>query len=473
MKKKIKLMNTRHILFSRLIIIFILMTWFSYWAFKIKFNQAPDEYMRYLIPTYIFNYGKLPTGYSKEAMYVLGNWSYAFYPQFLGAIVSSIFMKIFAIFTHSYQLILFAARLTSVFFSGIALYFTGKSVSVITKNNISGLFAMILMGLIPQYTYLSSYVNNDIIAISGVAIISYCMLDSAFNSWEFKHSVLLSFGFMICALGYLNSYGFILMGGIYFLFIQLYQIKTGATDWKFFTKQTVFIFLFELILVIPFFARNYYLYKDFFGTKIFNQSFNNWKLRNPNWRITHPSLAMRKPFNGTLIELFKNKEFLTYTNQSFIGVFSYMNIFMSEKYYYIYNSILGFGSLLGSIRVLDSLRVKVKNRLTKTVAFISLLAASIITISLFIVYVMKTDYQPQGRYIYSLIPILILLVVCGIDFVLNILKAKFSFFSKATYTFLTIFLIYMNLIVFMNYITQTFVPSNVTENEIELYFDNK
>lgn len=79
MKKKISLHKLIFIATLGVIAVYYLI-----WAAGLKFNGNPDELMRYLVPKYIYNHGNLPTGYDKEAVYQLGNWSYAFYPQMLG-----------------------------------------------------------------------------------------------------------------------------------------------------------------------------------------------------------------------------------------------------------------------------------------------------------------------------------------------------------------------------------------------------
>ncbi len=72
------------------------------WAKTIPFDGAPDEYLRYKIPMFIYKHGHLPTGYDTETLFDRGgNWSYGFYSQFLAPLFSALFMKVTSLFSQS------------------------------------------------------------------------------------------------------------------------------------------------------------------------------------------------------------------------------------------------------------------------------------------------------------------------------------------------------------------------------------
>lgn len=137
----------QHILQWIVLVSFIILT--LIWAAKIKFNNAPDELMRYMLPKFIYANGSLPLGTNKQVIYSLGNWSYAYYPQWLGPIISALFMKIMSLFNSSSTALLFSARLTSVFSGAVSLFILGKIIERITSSKLIAAFGMALLGFLP------------------------------------------------------------------------------------------------------------------------------------------------------------------------------------------------------------------------------------------------------------------------------------------------------------------------------------
>ena len=82
---------------------------------------APDESMRSLVPRAIAAGNLFPSGYDPEVIYFLGNWSYAFYPQALGAYLSAFFMKVTELLGFSENACFEAGRMASVCLSVVAL----------------------------------------------------------------------------------------------------------------------------------------------------------------------------------------------------------------------------------------------------------------------------------------------------------------------------------------------------------------
>ncbi|WP_411348088.1 phospholipid carrier-dependent glycosyltransferase [Paenibacillus sp. WLX2291] len=313
---------------------------FSVWAYHIPFNNAPDELMRYQIPQFIFNHGKLPTGYDPEVIYWLGNWSYAFYPQFLGSIFSALFMGIMSIIKNSDHALLFAARLTSVLFGMIAILFTGKSIELITKSKKFSILGMVFMAFLPQFTFLSSYVNNDIIAVSGASIVVFSMIKAYQNQWNIKNSICLALGFIICGLGYSNSYGFILMGGLFFIISNILNFKMNRTTLKQIITNFSVVFILTAVVTFPFFIRNYMLYSDFLGMNTFRKEYLRW--------LAEGGQVLQQPYKGDLFKLLFDNQARETVIHSFIGQFGYMNVIMSESYYdfYLYLGIVGVISVI-------------------------------------------------------------------------------------------------------------------------------
>lgn len=388
------------------------------WAYFIDMGNAPDEMMRYQIPQFIFKHDKLPTGYDEEVVYSMGNWSYAFYPQFLGAILSTLFMKIVSIFNSSEQALLFGARLTSVCFGLFTVYFTGKTVYLLTKRSkVAMLLSMVLIAFYPQFIFLSAYVNNDIIAVCGSSIIIYAMVLGMQQLWNRRSILFLSFGMIICALGYLNSYGFILIGGLYFILSSYFAIKSGKSTISKFFYNSIVIFLLVGICVFPFFIRNYLLYDDFLGMRTFHNEYLRW-LNNGGAILQHPYRD-----HGTLLHLLtKDNVTLLY---SFIGLFGHMTVLM-RPFEYLYYIVIFMSGLFGAIIVFISKRRKKADlNIKKENLFIIMIVLGIfITLSLQVYYSYTIDYQPQGRYIMSVLPPLVIGTSLGLTYWLRLLEKR-------------------------------------------------
>ena len=91
-----------------------------YLAWILPFNEAPDEKMRYLVPTYIYRHGTLPAGWDEEVLNKMWGISYAFHP-ILPYILGGYLMRIVGIFNSSEHALLMAARCINVFF-GMGFY---------------------------------------------------------------------------------------------------------------------------------------------------------------------------------------------------------------------------------------------------------------------------------------------------------------------------------------------------------------
>lgn len=397
--------------------------YYTYWAVKLQFNVNPDELMRYLLPKYIYKHNSLPSGYTKEVIYHLGNWSYAFYPQWLGSILSAVFMKLVAIFSTSSQALLVGARLTSVLFGVIASIFVGLSLKILTNDKLVVAAGMSLIGLLPQFTYLSSYVNNDIIAVAGVAIIFYASLLASKTSWNIKNSILLAIGMIICLLGYMNSYGFVLVGGCYFLFSMVGQVRQETLSNRKASLLFAIIACLVIVCVLPFLIRNYLLYNgDFLGMATFKKEYQSW-LANGGQMLQHPYAS----FSNLLFD----SAFWEKTWHSFVGLFGYFTVEL-KPIYYTYYLLIFFGSGIGLL-----INKKTNTKFLEPILKWSMIIGSVITFLLFLYYTLMIDSQPQGRYIMSIVPLLMIGVTLGLfELVKGISKHYRLCFALLTLTYI-------------------------------------
>ena len=371
------------------------------WAFLLKYNNNPDEQMRYLIPQYIYRYRALPSGYAKEAMLSYGNWSYAFYPQLLGGIVSAICMKIMSFFSSNFISLVFAARWTSVICGVTAVAFVGKSTTAITKSQNLGIVAMMFIGFLPQFTYLSSYVNNDVIAVTGISMILYSLINASQTKFNYKNSLILVSGIIVCLLGYMNSFPFVLIGVIYAVALLSHQIKKQIISLRNGLRILFCSVILTIIFVAPFYIRNWILYKDILGTHIFHERYVKW--------LQAGGKALQHPYTLGCKNLLLASSWIVETFDSFVGVFGYLSIFL-KRGWYIFYLLLMYSGLLGYLMYCKRKKDKLLN-----IFSLMVLIASLMVCTISIYYSLNIDYQPQGRYVMGILPFLAICFAIGFN----------------------------------------------------------
>jgi len=376
---------------------------------------GPDEIMRYAIPNFIFTHGYLPTGYETA---IQGNWSYAFYPQLLGAIISAGFMHVAAIFTHDPEWLVRAARLTSVLFGVIAALFIRRSARLLFEGHkhkaTIGNLAMVLFALLPQITFLSSYVNNDIIALAGISIILYVCLLVYKKGFSTAAAVWFAVGATASVLGYLNSYGFVLAGFIY-LFIKLIQQYKISKNKRNFVKYLLIMAGVPLLLCVPFLIRNTVLYDgDIFGLRTFRAEYMSW--------VEETGIVLQRPYHDGLAALIFGSRWVVETIRTFVmGYFGGFSGGLSNAYYRAYY-LIAFVGVIGLVARLKAFKFDKEKALFTGF----MLLGSSITVALALYYTLEIDYQPQGRYIiYLAIPIVLGLTIGVVQLVQKFIKSAY------------------------------------------------
>ncbi|MFM0774498.1 hypothetical protein P7J64_03130 [Streptococcus suis] len=417
------------------------------WAKTIPFDGAPDEYLRYKIPMFIYKHGHLPTGYDTETLFDRGgNWSYGFYSQFLAPLFSALFMKVTSLFSQSDQALLLAARFTSVISGVLTANVIALSVWRITKSKMICLFTILFVGLWPQIIFLSSYVNNDIIGLLGVALVTDVVVKTSIaRTWTYFDTIYLALGFIVCLLGYINTYGFVLFAGIYFLFAINYSNKLKHNSFVMKINHCVLLSIILIVVVAPFFVRNYLLYGDFFGSSAFEAAHQKW-IEQGGESMLNGAVSYGRNF----IEFFtwRNYDFIVWTWQSFIGRFSYMSLVLSNFLYnvYWYSLIIG---------VCFSLFYKFKTKLSiwEKIAYLSIAGSMLITIFLHVYRSYFTDYQPQGRYIIGLFVPLCLMMMFGYWKLLKM----YPKIQRLVFLISALLLIFSSIHIFKNYIYDFYI----------------
>lgn len=365
---------------------------------------APDESMRSLMPTAIAAGNLFPSGYDPDAIYFLGNWSYAFYPQVLGAYASALFMWLAGLAGLSANAAFCAGRLASVCFGLVALAFASRTAERLAPRvgvdaRLAGAGTIVLMGLWPQFAFLSSYMNNDIVALCGTVLITYALVEGLSGGWTTGRALALSAGVIVAALGYWNAYGFVLAGIVVFTASLLRSEAERGEKIRLFLTAAVP----AAVCVLPFFALNVVRYGDLLGMATFREQYQLW--------LDEGGEVLQHPYGGDVVSLLLHSDLAERTWQSFIGVFGYMTYYLPFALYlaYTFLSCACAGSFLS--------RAFERRLLAGTWARVlaaAILLSCLVTVALLAVYAMGTDYQTQGRYVIYLLPPLVVAMALGV-----------------------------------------------------------
>lgn len=380
---------------------------FFVWSVTKHFDFGPDELMRYQIPEYIYKYGELPNGNMEALRNSVWGFSYAYYPNFLGPLLSAFFMKITSIFTTNSFAIVVAARFTSVLSGTFTIYFLIKIAKRLFSVPVKWMTVFLIV-MIPQFTFLTSYVNNDIVCICGSAIMCYAWIIGLQEGWSWKNGLLLAVGIIIAALSYYNSYGWILCSLI--LFVGSFVLKIGQNNnYKQMWKIGIFITIVVLVCVMGFFIRNAMLYDgDFLGMNSLNQSSELYAqdYLKPSNRYIAKNMGMSL-WEMLTSHVWGERNWLHCTFISFIGVFGYFQYYISSWIYWLFLVVFIVGALgLGGLTISNlvtkrSLPFQDKK---ESILFKScLLISFMVPIVLSMYYSYSVDHQAQGRYCYPMI----------------------------------------------------------------------
>ena len=400
-----------------LLFLILLFCYYSIWTVSQPYDSCPDEYMKWDICKYMFENNKLPRGDDPSIRNPIWGISYAFQPIFT-YMISTIFMKIASIFTMNQFSLVVAARLVSTISMTLAIYFVIKIADKLFKNQT--IYKMLFVGLIafqPITAFLASYINNDSTAVLATTMIIYLWILGLESNWKTKHCILLGLAIGFCALTYYNAYGYILCS----IILCLISVISNKMKCKEIWQKVLIVGLIAFMFAGWWFIRNAVLYNgDFLGIGIQNECGDKYALDEykPTTRMTIQKQGK------TFIEMLFKEKWLKTTIISFVGIFGYHSIIMSQKIYYCYFVIWLIGGI-GCLINFKELFVYKKEEKNKYLLNYILILSIIIPIGLSAVSSYFSDFQPQGRYIMGIIVPFTYFLVNGIKTILDkIVKNK-------------------------------------------------
>lgn len=400
-KHKHFLINRKHLYF----VMFFLFYYFI-WSIVVPYNQGPDELMRYDVAQYIYNNNSLPRG-DEPILCAYNGWgtSYAYSP-YLAYLLCAVFMKIGASFGLVGIELLHVARLVSVLSATVTVYLLIRISRELEFRN--EYFLSCMVGLLPQYSFVASYVNNDSFAIMTTALIIYAWILGIKSNWDKKSCTFFVVGMALCVAAYYNCYGYLLVSLLLFISTFLLKFKAEKNSKIFLVmfRKGIIIFLCVFLISGWWFIRNYYLYGDFFGTEAAEVAKMKYALDWLKPGVKQSLFEQGVSFGSMLFA--PQYEWLKISCKSFVAAFGYMALYMPEWVYNFYLIMVSGGCLM----CVFANKGKEKWNL---IFRLSLVCSFIIVLGLSLIYSYYSDFQPQGRYLLPLIIPLMIYVTRGIE----------------------------------------------------------
>ena len=388
-----------------------LFCYYLIWTVSQPYNSCPDEKMKWDICKYIAEHNSIPDGRDESIRDSAWGISYAFQP-ILAYMICAVFVKIASIFTTQQFALVVAARLVSTISMTLTIYFVIKIANKLFKDKgIYKYLFIIFIAFQPITAFLASYINNDSTAILAISMIIYLWILGLESNWKTKHCILLGGAVGFCALTYYNAYGYILCS----VLICLSSAVLNKMDAKEIAKKALIVASVAFAVAGWWFVRNAIIYDgDILGTKTQNEYGDKYALEQykPSVRKTPENS------NESILHMLNEDAWAKTTAKSFVGIFGYQSILMSNKIYYLYLSLWLIGGL-GCLLKFKDLFIYKKEEKSKYILNYIFVIAIIIPILLSIIYSYTSDFQPQGRYIMGIIIPFMYFVVNGIQTMLE------------------------------------------------------
>ena len=406
---------------------------------------GPDENMRFMIPKYIYEHGRLPNGYDPEVRNELWGISYAFYPM-LSYMISALFMKIVSFFSTSDMALICAARFTGVLFTTATAALVPFITRRLFKDSRRWMMNALVMFL-PELLFVGTYVNNDAMAIFTTAVILYAWTRYLDEGWTRKNNIILAVGMGFCLLSYYNAYGWVLMSFFFFLASHLLDDERESLRERALrmVKSGAFVSAIVLVIALWTFVRNGILYDgDILGlqaTRISGEMYAIDELK-PSIHWTPEKEGMS--YVGLLFYQTPGwpHNWMIMTMYSFICAFGHYTIFFEEWMYKIYTAFVFFGFVFAVLPFKKNFRWKNRDVVVLKYPMSNILSSRrevvtfrgihrrgmyntfmaigmIIPGILLFVYAYYNDLQAQGRYMISATIAVMYFVTTGYGWILE------------------------------------------------------
>lgn len=396
------------------------------WAVIIPFGEAPDEAHRFDVANFIYQYKELPVAGDSRLYYGGYGVTYATnlsFPYILGSI-----LMIISDFVANIDSLYLVHRLVSVISGVLSVFFTYKIGQLLKFETNYLYFFVAVFALVPQFSFINSFVNLDAFTVFIVILIMYLLLKAEKKQWECKYLIFLGIAFSLALMSYFNGY-VILPAAVFYFFISSKGNKKAL-------KKVGIVLLIMFLFAGPYFLRNIILYQELFGFEINSQLSEELAIDElkPSNRLTPDAQGW------TLNEMLFDNNWLEISFYSFWAAFGPMSIWLPNEYYYVF-VVISFLAIIGIV-LRGYLAVKdrkiEKNILFKHRFFLMQIIIIVLTMFLSIYYSYFSDFQPQGRYLYPAYFSIIYLLTLGMKFIFD------SKYKNIIYIIFVMYLLYLN-----------------------------
>lgn len=406
---------------------------------KVPYNGAPDEEMRYQIAQYVYRHMKLPKGDDPEVLNNIWGTSYAFTP-INSYILAGAVMKLANLMGMPVENLFYCARIVSVLFSMGTAIFCFK----IGKKLFEGIYVwlfVLFVTLLPEFIFISGYVNCDAFAVFSVAWIIYALLCGKERNWNISSCLFLGAGLGFGALSYYNAYGIIFFAVIYCVLSVLLNPEI-KDKFRFLLERTAWTFFAAFLIAGWWFIRNGILYSgDILGMSASNacSELNAIKEFKPSNRMT--------PFRRgcSLKYMLFDMEWIKISMKSFVAAFGWMSYFINGTLYRVWYCIAGVGLVARIIALFRrepcGEKQSGKRREGKSFWW-CLIAMCIMTVGISIYYSYFSDFEPQGRYCLPMLIPVALLITSGFEYIgkrINVTVGKILAYTVSIYIYMLSF----------------------------------
>lgn len=370
-------------------------------------DQCPDETGRMQLVHWMVDTGTLPTGNEEPTIMEVWGFSYALRP-FLPQIVSAAFVSVASLFTRSYASLLFVARLPSVFSVVLCCaLLLGLGHRIFDRRESAVLFAAIVC-LLPQVVFLGMYVNNDAPSLAVVTGMLYAMVRAYDEGWRIVDCLWLAVATSACLLTYYVVYGWI-VAALVFCVVGVLSCADVQNRMGLLGRRLALVVGVCALLAGWFFVRNAWLHDgDVFG--LVSEARSRERMAAQGVELYQPIVPRDEGVSFLGLFSFREGSMLWMSARSFVGTFGYMIYYLPLVCYGLYYAVFVEGlALYGSVIV----RERPSRR--HILLVLTMLLAVSITVFMHLWASWTRDFEPQGRYVITLILLLGYLLAYGVD----------------------------------------------------------
>lgn len=393
------------------------------WIFSLPFNGAPDEYDHYRLAAFIADHGRIPVLAQDQDFYFSSIATHfpvtpkliAYHEQNAHTLKNTFLYElkpVYMMWPCGPYLGFGLAMAIGKAFAGVPLFYFGRFFSALCavlivffaydisrklrpQDLLFQKLTTLFVAFLPQFTFLSAYINPDIVTTLVATIIFRLWFYAVDTRGSVRSAAALGVALGLGILSKISGYS-VIVASLLFLLFSLPREKR--------LRFFVVLGAFGVLTSGWFFVRNFFLYHDVFGYAAYTNRLQQFLAQAPAFLVQHDvfSFLNQAGYRWSFSYL------VYFCYSSFWGVFGWMTIPLPSVFYFVGGGLLGVG-MVGAIVGCWQKKINFPAHM-----FWSFLAAIALQIASIIFYVGMIKYQPQGRYLYPSIIALAAVVSLGL-----------------------------------------------------------